>query len=377
MEIKLKYITKLKSRLMNEKDIQFLFDSFQVKAKIQDWASYGNGHINDTILIKTDSDKNFILQRKNHNIFKDVPGMLDNIVKVTNHIREKLLAQGINDIDRRVMKYYPAKDGKMFVKDEKGNYWTLFLFIPDSRSIEAIENPNQAYMAAQAFGHFQEQLSDLSGKELIETIPNFHNGITRLRYFNCAIAENKAGRVAETQELIDKILSRAEEMTSIQKGLNDKSIPLRITHNDTKINNILFDHSNNALCIIDLDTVMPGSALYDFGDAIRTIGNKAPEDEPVLEKIQFNQEIYESFARGYISEAKAFLIQKEIDNLAFSCLYMAWEQAMRFLTDYLNGDTYYKISYPGHNLVRTKAQVRYLEVLEENRKKMEDIVRVN
>jgi thiamine kinase-like enzyme len=360
---------------MNRNHVSSIFNSFQAEAKILESASYGNGHINDTILIKTDSDKNYILQRKNHNIFRNVPGMLDNIVKVTTHIREKLLAQGLKDIDRRVMKYYPSKDGKMFVNDKDGNYWTLFLFIPDSRSIEAIENPEQAFMAAQAFGHFQKQLSDLPGEELIETIPNFHNGITRLQAFRQSIAENQAGRVADTQELIDKILLRAEEMTSIQKGLNDKSIPLRITHNDTKINNILFDQSNNALCVIDLDTVMPGSALYDFGDAIRTIGNRAPEDEPVLEKIQFNQEIYEAFAKGYISEASGFLTRKEIDNLAFSCLYMAWEQAMRFLTDYLNGDKYYKIAYPEHNLIRTKAQVRYLEVLEENRKKMEEAVK--
>lgn len=360
---------------MDGNNISSIFSSFEIEAKILESASYGNGHINDTILIKTDSDKNYILQRKNHNIFKNVPGMLDNIVKVTSHIRKKLIAQGLNDIDRRVMKYYPSRDGKMYVNDGEGNYWTLFLFIPDSRSIEAIENPEQAYMAAKAFGHFQKQLSDLPGEELIETIPNFHNGITRLQAFQKSIAENQAGRVAETQELIDKILSRAEAMTSIQKGLNDKTIPLRITHNDTKINNILFDQSNNALCVIDLDTVMPGSALYDFGDAIRTIGNKAPEDEPVLEKIQFNQEIYEAFAKGYISEASAFLTKKEIENLAFSCLYMAWEQAMRFLTDYLNGDKYYKIAYPEHNLVRTKAQVRYLEVLEENRKKMEDAVK--
>ncbi len=332
---------------MNREKISSLFDSFQVNGKMLEWSAYGNGHINDTFLIQTDSDKNYILQRKNHKIFKDVPGMLDNILKVTTHIREKLNAQGEDDTDRKVMRYYPAENGKMFLVDEEGNFWTLFLFISGSRTIEAIENPGQAFMAAQAFGHFQKQLADLPGEELIETIPNFHNGITRLRDFKIAVDENRAGRVAETQELIDKILSRAEEMTSIQKGLDEKSIPLRITHNDTKINNILFDKNDNPLCVIDLDTVMPGSALYDFGDAIRTIGNKAPEDEPILEKIQFNQEIYEAFAKGYVSEARVFLTQKEIDNLAFSCLYMAWEQGMRFLTDYLNGDTYYKISYPG------------------------------
>jgi len=362
---------------MNDQKIPTIFHSFKVNAEILEWAQYGNGHINDTILIKTipESSPNYILQRKNHMIFKNVPGMLDNIVKATDHIRKKLQVQGYSDVDRRVMTYYPAKNGNMFVNDEDGNFWTLFLFIPDSRGIEAIENPEQAFMAAQAFGHFQKQLSDLPGEELIETIPNFHNGITRLSAFQQSIDENKAGRVNETQVLINKILDRAAEMTSIQRWLNDKSLPLRITHNDTKINNILFDDKDNALCVIDLDTVMPGSVLYDFGDAIRTIGNYAPEDEPVLEKIQFNGEIYEAFAKGYLSEAKSFLTQKEIDNLAFSCLYMAWEQAMRFLTDYLNGDIYYKTAYPGHNLIRTKAQLRYLEVLEENRPMMEEIVK--
>jgi Ser/Thr protein kinase RdoA (MazF antagonist) len=362
---------------MKDKTIWQLFYSFVVKADILKWAPYGNGHINDTILIQTtpETSPDYILQRKNHKIFKDVPGMLGNIVKATNHIRQKLVSEGIKDIDRRVMTYYPAKDGEMFVRDEEGNYWTLFLFIPDSRGIEAIENPEQAFRAARAFGYFQKQLSDLPGEQLIETIPNFHNGISRLKDFQRSIDEDKAGRVEETQELIAKILNRAQEMTSLQKWLNEKLIPLRITHNDTKINNILFDDNDNALCIIDLDTVMPGSALYDFGDAIRTIGNKAPEDEPVPEKIQFNREIFEAFAKGYMSEAKSFLIQKETDNLAFSCLYMAWEQAMRFLTDYLNADIYYKIAYPLHNLVRTKSQVRYLEVLEENRILMEDLVK--
>jgi len=163
-------------------------------------------------------------------------------------------------------------------------------------------------------------------------------------------------------------------MTSLQRWLNDKTIPLRITHNDTKINNILFDQDNKTLCVIDLDTVMPGSALYDFGDAIRTIGNKAPEDEPDLEKIAFNKEIFEAFAKGYLSEAKSFLTQMEIDHLSYSCRYMAWEQAMRFLADYLNDDIYYKTDYPGHNLVRTKAQIRYLEVLEENSEMMEKMI---
>jgi len=361
---------------MNNPLFSKLVSEFDINLNISEIAAYGTGHINDTYLVKTTpaDAPDYMLQRKNHKIFKDVPGMMNNIMIATNHIREQLLTAGVKEVDRKVMTYIPAKNGQLYVNDDQGNFWTLFIFISDCRVVENIQRPEQAYSAARAFGHFQQQLSDLPGDKLIETIPNFHNGISRLKDFHAAITNDAAGRVSENEILINKILARSTEMTSLQRGLDNKTIPLRITHNDTKINNILFDQENNTLCIIDLDTVMPGSALYDFGDAIRTLGNKASEDEPELSKIVFNKEIYEAFAQGYLSEAKSFLIPKEVDNLAFSCRYMAWEQAMRFFTDYLNGDTYYKTDYVGHNLVRTKAQIRYLEVLEENKDVMEEIV---
>ena len=361
---------------MNNPIFSELVDKFNINLIIKEIAPFGNGHINDTYLVKTapEDAPDYMLQRKNHKIFKDVPGMMKNIVITTNHIRNKLIAAGEKEVDRKVMTYIPARNGQMFVNDAEGNFWTLFLFIADCRVVENIQKPEQAYCAAQAFGHFQLQLADLPGEELIETIPNFHNGISRLNDFQLAISKDIAGKVNDNQLLINKILDRSTEMTSLQRWLNDKTLPLRITHNDTKINNILFDRHNNTLCVIDLDTVMPGSALYDFGDAIRTLGNKAPEDEPNLANIAFNREIFEAFAQGYLSEAKAFLTPTEIDNLAFSCRYMAWEQAMRFMTDYLNGDVYYKTDYQDHNLVRTMAQVRYLEVLEENKDVMQKIV---
>jgi hypothetical protein len=362
---------------MNNSHFSELVNKFDIELNIKEIALFGTGHINDTFLVQTlpAEAPNYMLQRKNHKIFKDVPGMMKNIVIATNHIRNLLIGAGINEVDRKVMTYISAKDGQMFVNDDEGNYWTLFLFIADCRVVENIREPGQAFSAASAFGHFQLQLSDLSGELLIETIPHFHNGISRLNDFQAAISMDAALRVRDNQLLINKILDRSAEMTSLQRWLDDKTLPLRITHNDTKINNILFDKDNNTLCIIDLDTVMPGSALYDFGDAIRTLGNTAPEDEPDLSKIAFNKIIFEAFTQGYLSEARAFLTQLEIDHLAFSCRYMAWEQAMRFFTDYLNGDTYYKTDYQGHNLVRTKAQVRYLEVLEENKEVMEAIVR--
>lgn len=362
---------------MNNPIFSELIKKFDIKLNINELAPFGNGHINDTYLVKTapEDAPDYILQRKNHKVFKDVPGMMKNIVITTNHIRNKIVAAGEREVNRKVMTYIPAKDGQMFVNDSEGNFWTLFLYIADSVGVESIQKPEQAFSVARAFGHFQQQLADLPGEELIETIPNFHNGISRLFDFQLSILKDVAGRVNDNQQLIHKIIDRAAEMTSLQRWLDDKTLPLRITHNDTKINNILFDQNNNTLCIIDLDTVMPGSALYDFGDAIRTLGNTATEDEPNLTNIAFNKDIYEAFAQGYLSEAKAFLTPMEIEHLAFSCRYMAWEQAMRFLTDYLNGDIYYKTDYQTHNLVRTKAQIRYLEVLEENREVMEAIVK--
>lgn len=362
---------------MNNPQFTEVINRFDVDLNVQGIVPFGNGHINDTFLVKTSQEEapDYILQRKNHKIFKNIPGMMKNIVITTDHIRNKLISAGVKEVNRKVMTYISAKDGQMFVNDDDGNFWTLFLFITDSFTVESIQKPGQAFSAARAFGNFQKQLADLPGEKLIETIPNFHNGISRLNDFQSAIMKDIAGRVNENQLLIDKILERSSEMTSLQRWLDNKILPLRITHNDTKINNILFDKDNNTLCVIDLDTVMPGSALYDFGDAIRTIGNRAPEDEPNLSRIAFNKEIFEAFAHGYLSEANAFLTKMEIDNLVFSCRYMAWEQAMRFLTDYLNGDVYYKTDYPGHNLIRTKAQIRYLEVLEENKEVMETVVK--
>lgn len=352
---------------MNDQKIHFLLKTFRMPVEVTGWKPIGHGHINDTFLISTPKGvPDFILQRKNHLIFKDVPGMMNNIVLATNHIRKKLIAAGEPEIDRKVMTCIPDPAGNYFVSDADGNYWTLYLYIKDSHSIEEVTDPAQAYSAGKAFGHFQFQLSDLPGTLLVETIPNFHNGKFRLKQFEEAITADKAGRVVEMRAVIDKLLQRADGMTMLQDWLDKGEIPLRITHNDTKINNVLFDKDNEILCIIDLDTVMPGTALFDFGDAIRTLGNTSTEDQPDLDKIGFNREYYRAFAEGYLHESRKFLTQKEIDNLAFSCQYMVWEQSIRFLTDYLNGDTYYKIAYPEHNKVRTLAQVRYLDVMDEN-----------
>ena len=353
---------------MTDQQIRWFLDSFGRKENVAEWKPFGHGHINDTFLIKTSGTENpdFILQRKNHLVFKNVPGMLNNIRLVTDHIRAKLIQAGESEPDRKVMNYLCASDGNLFAQDEAGNYWTLFLFIRDSHGVEEVTHAEQAFSSGKAFGKFQLQLSDLDSASLIETIPNFHNGKFRYQQFLDAIALNKAGRGTEMQSGIDQLLQRAEVMLQLQAWLDQGTIPLRITHNDTKINNILYDPDDQILCIIDLDTVMPGSILFDFGDAIRTLCNNAAEDEPDLSKIGFKSDYFEAFAKGYLSESSQFLTMLEKENLVFSCRYMVWEQTIRFLSDYLNGDTYYKISYPEHNKDRSLSQLRYLKVLEEN-----------
>ncbi len=345
-----------------------IFQQFTAQGQPAGIVPFGNGHINDTYRVQMvdPTAPGYILQRKNHAIFKDIPGMMQNILHVTEHIRKKLVAAGETEVDRKVMTYLPGKDNNYFVQDENGNFWTLFLFVRDSHGIEEVTNPTQAFSAGKAFGQFQLQLADLPGNLLIETIPNFHNGKFRYGQLLTAISENRAGRVEAMQPELDKLIARADEMVQLQEWIDNGELPLRITHNDTKINNVLYDEEDNILCIIDLDTVMPGSALFDFGDAIRTLGNTASEDEPQLEKINFNRDYYRAFAEGYLSESSRFLTEKERENLAFSCRYMVWEQSVRFLIDYLNGDIYYKIAYPEHNKVRTLAQIRYLEVMEQN-----------
>jgi hypothetical protein len=357
-----------KTSPMNDLQIQQFLTSFGRKEQLIEWKPFGHGHINDTFLIKTTGAQNpdYILQRKNHHVFKNIPGMLNNIRLVTDHIRAKLIVGGESEPDRKVMNYLFAADGKQFVQDEAGNYWTLFLFIRNSHGIEEVTHAEQAYSSGKAYGKFQLQLADLDGTSLIETIPDFHNGKFRYQQFLEAIERNKAGRCAEMQPEIDQLLLRAEEMLQLQDWLDHGKIPLRITHNDTKINNVLYDPNDQILCIIDLDTVMPGTILFDFGDAIRTLCNSAVEDEPDLSKIGFKSDYFEAFARGYLSESRQFLTVLEKENLVFSCRYMVWEQTIRFLSDYLNGDTYYKISYPEHNKDRSLSQLRYLQVLEEN-----------
>ncbi len=335
------------------------------------------GHINDTFLVNTNGDKHqkYILQRINHAIFKNVPELQNNILKVTNHIKEKLLNNNVLDIDRKIITLIPAKDKKWFINDNDGNYWRMMLYIEGSHSYNQLSSPKLAYDAGLAFGEFDAMLADLPGEPLFDTIKDFHNMEFRLQQFKDAIQNNVAIRLDLVIDEIKEIEKRTEEMTLINRLGREGKLPKRIIHCDTKINNVLFDADENILCIIDLDTVMSGYITSDFGDAIRTGANTGAEDDINLNNVSMSIELFEAYAKGFLKGTASFITQQEIDCLALSAKMFAYMQAVRFLTDYLNDDIYYKINHKEHNLQRTKAQLKLLYSMEVQYDKMCKIIK--
>lgn len=352
------------------KEVVFQFIEQDDNVKID---PLGKGHINDSYKVES-GNKEYVLQRINHNIFKNVHELQNNIYRVTSHIRAKLQAKGVSDVERRVLTLIPTHDGALYYKDSNGDYWRVTLFIKDSKSYEEI-NSDLAYRAGMAFGDFQKMLEDIPGEPLFETIPNFHNMESRLEAFRESVNANRAGRLDEVADLVKEIEERAEEMCKAERLHREGKLPKRINHCDTKVNNVLFDADDHVLCVVDLDTVMPGYVLSDFGDFIRTGANTGAEDDKNLENVSVNLDIFEAYAKGYLKHAASFLTDIEIDNLAFGAKLLTYMQTVRFFTDYIDGDTYYKIAYPEHNLVRTKSQFKLLQSLEENFDKMRQIVR--
>ncbi|MCG6186706.1 phosphotransferase enzyme family protein [Maribellus maritimus] len=350
---------------------------FSINGTVENIEPFGNGHINDTfrISIKETGLSDYILQRKNHYVFKDIAGMMENIIRVTDHIRKKLELRGVGETDKKVITHIQTKTGEYFSKDVEGNYWAVFLFVEGSQSVEKIENPEHAFLAGKGFGHFQQQLADLPGKPLNETIVDFHNIEFRYRNFRKALEVNFQNRISLTQKEIDFVLEHEEEMHTLIRAHRNNEIPSRITHNDTKINNILFDRDGQILCVIDLDTVMPGLVHFDFGDAIRTAACTTEEDETDLDKITLDLEIYRSFARGFLEETKSFLTKKEIELLPHSAKFMTFIMGLRFLTDYLDGDVYYKIKHADHNIERARAQFRLVSEISRKENEMKTIIR--
>ena len=365
---------KPKTRRMNDMekllDVVFQFIDKDENVKIE---PLGKGHINDSYRVGT-ADKEYVLQRINHNIFKNVHELQNNIHRVTSHIRAKLIEKGVTDVERRVITLIPTHEGALYYKDNNGDYWRLMIFIKDSKSYEEI-TPDLAYRAGMAFGEFQKTLEDIGGEPLFETIPNFHNMENRLEAFREAVKANSAGRLDEVADLVKEIEDRAEEMCKAERLHREGKLPKRINHCDTKVNNVLFDNDDQVICVVDLDTVMPGFVLSDFGDFIRTGANTGAEDDKNLDNVSVNLDIFEAYAKGYLKHAASFLTDTEIENLPYGAKLLTYMQTVRFFTDYLNGDTYYKIAYPEHNLVRTKAQFKLLQSIEENYGKMQQIVK--
>ncbi len=323
---------------------------------------YGDGHINHTFVTP---DKKYIMQKINTNVFPNPDALMDNINNVTSHITKKLLASG-GDPDRETLAIVPTKDGELFFRTEGGEYFRVYKFINDTVYYSVVENSSILYQAGKAFGKFQNMLNDYPGEKLFETIPNFHN--TRVRFENLltAIKENRSGRLDEVRDEVNFALEQEYMIDEVLNGIESGEIPLRVTHNDTKINNVLFDKkTGKALCVIDLDTVMPGSLLYDYGDALRTGAATAAEDEKDLSLMQFNMDAFKYFTKGFLEELLSVMTKREIELLPLSIRLLTYECGIRFLTDHLNGDTYFKIHRENHNLDRARTQFKlYQDILE-------------
>jgi Ser/Thr protein kinase RdoA (MazF antagonist) len=346
-----------------------ILSHFIVNERIGEIKPFGDGHINDTLLV-TDGQNNpkYILQRINHHIFTDVDMLQENIRLVTLHIRQKLEAAGETDIERKVLTFLPADNGKYYYFDGDA-YWRVSLYISGSKTYNEV-TPVFSYEAGKAFGRFQSMLSDIPDGVLGEIIPNFHNMEFRLKQFEDAVAANAAGRLDKVGDLVSEIRKRAKAMCIQEDLYREGKLKKRINHCDTKVNNILFDEDGKVLSVIDLDTVMPGFVLSDIGDFIRTGCNTAAEDEADLDKIKVNTEIFQAYTKGYMESAKDFLTPLEIKLLPYGGRLLTYMQTVRFFTDYLNGDTYYKIHFPEHNLQRTRAQFKLLQELENKSEKM-------
>lgn len=349
---------------------------FAIEGDVVYLERFGSGHINDTFCVRTDQrgGPSYLLQRINNQIFVDVDGLMENTRLVLEHLKSKLAALGPEAVEKGTLTLIRTKDGALYHQDEEGGCWRLFILLEDTKSYDIVETAEQAFSGGRAFGEFQKQLADLDANKLVEVLPDFHNVDFRMRNLREAIDADRAGRVQEVPDILAVIFLKEQKMRQILvKGMTGQ-LPLRITHNDTKFNNVLLDQDDQVQCVIDLDTVMPGYVAYDFGDAIRTIINSSAEDEPDVSKITLNIPLFKAYAEGYLLEAKDFLTDCEVESLLDGVFLLPYMQAVRFLTDYLNGDTYYKIQYPAHNLDRTRAQLKLLSELEQHAQELQSIL---
>lgn len=334
---------------------------------------YGNGHINETYIC--DHMPRYILQRINTGVFKNPYEVMENIEAVTVFLKKKIGENG-GDVNRETMTVIKTRDGENLYKYDENNYFRMYSFIENSKTYETVDNPIQMYHAGRAFGHFQMLLDDFPADKLHETIKRFHDTQERVKQLEDAIERNASGRLDTVKQEIDFARRYSKYAAVIFDAINKNEVPLRVTHNDTKLNNVLFDiDTNEGICVIDLDTVMPGSLLYDFGDSLRFGASTGAEDEVDLSKIRFDLERFEQFAKGFLEETGKYMTPKEIELLPISALIMTYECGIRFLADHLNGDTYFKIHRENHNLDRCRTQFKLVADIEGKLSQMTEIIK--
>jgi hypothetical protein len=359
-------------------DIRAIAALFDMRADFVHAHPHGSGHINDTYCATFDQAGQrvrYVVQRINHNVFKQPLQLMENIDRVTRHALATLQAEGSPEAYRRTLTCIPSLEGKPCATDAAGNFWRVYPFIEGARGYDELETNEQAWQAARAFGEFQKLAATLGGPRLHETIPDFHHTPKRLAALEAAIALDSAGRAAEVAAEIAFARARAADCSRITSLIEAGVIPERIAHNDTKLNNVLLDDATaQGVCVIDLDTTMPGSVLYDFGDMVRTATPTSREDDPDPANISVRLDRFEALVRGYLSSA-TFLTAAERENLAFSGKLITLEVGIRFLTDYLSGDVYFKIKRRAHNLDRCRNQFAFVKAIEDSMEAMEEIVK--
>lgn len=370
---KIRYLPPNKTEL-TDKAIEEIVSKFRVEGKPITARPFGSGHINDTYRVITDTGNNYLLQKVNHFVFKDVPGLMNNLVNITHHLKEKLRNVPGADPEKQVLTLVETKDNGYYIEDAGGNYWRVFLFLNNTKSYDQVLTEKQAFEGGKAFGLFQALLADMDTRLIVDTIPNFHNIEFRLSNLDKAIASDSAHRLNKLSPEIEFINQRRAAMCRILELGRAGILPERIIHNDTKFNNVLLDEHDQAQCVIDLDTVMPGYVAYDFGDAVRTIINTAAEDEPELDLIKLNIPLFTDYVKGYLKQTASFLTEAEVSSLMNGALLLPYIQGVRFLTDYLNGDVYFKIHSSWHNLQRARAQFQLVKKLEEAEETLNNII---
>jgi hypothetical protein len=364
---------------LTECDLKRIFSQFAIRGDFDGAQLLKVGHINDTYLVGSDHDgtrEQFIFQRINHFVFRDPERLMANFEKITRHIRAQLERIPGRNPDRETLNLLYARSGGCCYISPDGEYWRAYRFVGDTHIVNVATKPDEAFEAGRAFGCFQKLLSDLDASSLHETIPFFHHTPRRLGRFKEVLKNDAHGRAREAPDAIAFVLEREPMASVITEALAEGRLPLRITHNDTKINNVLFDNrTGKAICIIDLDTTMPGSSLYDFGDMVRTTTSFAAEDETDLAKVKLELEMFRALADGYLEEARDFLTPLELDLLVFSGRLITFTIGLRFLTDFLEGDVYFRVHRPGHNLDRARAQFALVRSMENLEKPMDECIR--